>query len=99
MATGVKQKIPGRSRTGSALMKFRADPVVRASIIRWAEKQPDTPTLPEAIRRLVELGLTIRTKMKQRCRPIARAERRHRLVKGPSEFRQDRSDPPRTNRK
>jgi len=30
---------------------------MRASIIKWAESQPDTPTLSEAIRRLVELGL------------------------------------------
>jgi hypothetical protein len=39
------------------MMGFRADPVIRVSIVRWAEKQPDTPTLSEAIRRLVEIGL------------------------------------------
>jgi hypothetical protein len=38
-------------------MGFRADPAIRASIVRWAENQPDTPSLSEAIRRLVELGL------------------------------------------
>jgi|SRR5215212_6722343 len=121
--TRVKQKIPGRPRTGSApLVGFRADPDVRASITRWAEKQPDSPTLSEAIRRLVELGLTIRTNVKQpsaaradRAKELAtntiekmmdplaspedRAQRRRRLVKGPSEFRQDRTDLPRTNRK
>jgi len=42
-------------------MGFRADPVIRASIVRWAEKQPDGPTLSEAIRRLVELGLKAKT--------------------------------------
>jgi len=57
-ATPVKQKVMGRPRTGiTPLMGFRADPVIRASIVRWAENQPDMPTLSEAIRRLVELGL------------------------------------------
>jgi hypothetical protein len=61
--TRVKQKVMGRPRTGiTPLMGFRAEPVIRASIVRWAEKQPDHPTLSEAIRRLVELGLTVRTK-------------------------------------
>ena len=57
-ARTVKQKVMGRPRTGiTPLMGFRADPVIRASIVRWAEKQPDMPTLSEAIRRLVEIGL------------------------------------------
>jgi hypothetical protein len=56
--TPVKQKVMGRPRTGTTpLMGFRADPVIRASIVRWAEKQPDMPSLSAAIRRLVELGL------------------------------------------
>jgi hypothetical protein len=55
----VKQKVMGRPRSGiTPLMGFRADPVIRASIVKWAEKQPDMPTLSEAIRRLVELGLS-----------------------------------------
>jgi hypothetical protein len=65
-ATTVKQKVMGRPRTGvTPLMGFRADPVIRASIIRWAEKQPDMPTLSEAIRRLVELGLKVKSKGRQ----------------------------------
>jgi hypothetical protein len=53
----------GRPRTGiKPLMGFRADPVIRAAIVRWAEMQPDNPSLSEAIRRLVELGLTVKTK-------------------------------------
>jgi hypothetical protein len=57
----VKQKVMGRPRSGiTPLMGFRADPVIRASIVKWAEKQPDMPTLSEAIRRLVELGLKAR---------------------------------------
>ena len=39
------------------MMGFRADPVIRAAIARWAENQPDIPSLSEAIRRLVDLGL------------------------------------------
>src|SRR3977135_3617172 len=55
--TFVKRKVMGRPRTGTTpLMGFRADPAIRAAIVRWAEKQPDAPTLSEAIRRLVELG-------------------------------------------
>jgi hypothetical protein len=40
------------------LMGFRAAPVMRASVVKWAENQPDQPTLSEAIRRLVEIGLS-----------------------------------------
>ena len=48
----------GRSATGKdPLMGFRAAPAIRAMIVRWAENQPDQPSLPEAVRRLVELGL------------------------------------------
>ena len=63
----------GRPRTGiTPLMGFRADPVIRASIVRWAENQPDQPTLSEAIRRLVEVGL----KVKAPTRPISKPGRR-----------------------
>src|SRR2546426_3530669 len=54
-----KQKLRGRPATGiTPMMGFRADPVTRAAIVRWAENQPDMPSLSEAIRQLVELGLT-----------------------------------------
>jgi hypothetical protein len=57
-ARAVKQKVMGRPRTGvTPLMGFRADPVFRASIVRWAEEQREKPSLSEAIRRLVEIGL------------------------------------------
>jgi hypothetical protein len=59
----VKQKVIGRPRTGiTPLMGFRADPATRARIVRWAENQPDMPSLSEAIRRLVEIGLRAKTK-------------------------------------
>jgi hypothetical protein len=53
----------GRPATGKdPMMGFRAAPVLRASIVRWAENQPDRPTLSEATRRLVELGLKVKAK-------------------------------------
>jgi hypothetical protein len=59
-AIPAKQKSVGRPATRvTPMMGFRADPVIRASIVRWAENQPDMPTLSESIRRLVELGLTV----------------------------------------
>jgi hypothetical protein len=42
------------------MMGFRASALLRASIVKWAENQPDIPTLSEATRRLVELGLTMK---------------------------------------
>ena len=59
-------------------MGFRADPAIRGAIVRWAEMQPDNPTLSEAIRRLVELGLTVRPKPKQA--PVARVARAKELA-------------------
>lgn len=41
------------------LMGFRPAPKLRAAIIKWAEYQPDTPTLAQALGRLVELGLAV----------------------------------------
>jgi hypothetical protein len=62
----VKRKKPGRPATGTdPLMGFRASPVMRASVVRWAENQPDKPTLSEAIRRLVEIGLAKSTSPKR----------------------------------
>ena len=62
-ARTVKQKVMGRPRTAiTPLMGFRADAAARAAIVKWAENQPDKPTLSEAIRRLVELGLKVKGK-------------------------------------
>jgi hypothetical protein len=47
-----------KNRPGLApLMGFRPSPTLRAAIIKWAEYQPDTPTLSQALGRLVVLGL------------------------------------------
>jgi hypothetical protein len=50
-------------------MGFRASPVLRASIVKWAEYHPDKPSLSEAVRRLVELGLKVKTATKPVSRP------------------------------
>jgi hypothetical protein len=88
-----------------------------ASIDAWIAMQDGEMSRPEAIRRLVELGLSVKTKAKQpsaarahRAKELAtkaiekiidptappdeQAERRRRLTKGPSEFREDRVDLP-----
>jgi hypothetical protein len=58
-----KQKSVGRPATGiTPMMGFRAEPALRAAIVRWAENQPDSPALSEAIRQLVALGLKAKGK-------------------------------------
>jgi hypothetical protein len=114
----------GRPRTGSfPMMGLRASPELRAAIEAWSESQEDTPKLSEAIRRLVELGLTLKTPARpvsnpgRRLRvqelatkaiekiidpsapPDERAQRRRRLTKGPTEFREDRVDLPKAKGK
>ena len=55
-----KQKRRGRPATGQTpMMGFRATEELRGKIVHWAEFQPDAPKLSEAVRRLVELGLTV----------------------------------------
>jgi hypothetical protein len=75
-AIPAKQKPVGRPATGiTPMMGFRAEPALRAAIVRWAENQPDMPTLSEATRRLVELGLgsvKVARAQKRRDSPTAR---------------------------
>lgn len=52
-------------RHSDPLMGFHADALTRAEIVKWAENQPDKPTLSEAIRQLVKLGLSARARSKQ----------------------------------
>ena len=64
-AISAYKKSRGRPATGhdpSVSTRFPAD--VMARIVAWAAKQKDGPPRSEAIRRLVELGLTIKTKAK-----------------------------------
>jgi hypothetical protein len=69
-AIPAKQKSVGRPATGvTPMMGFRAVPVLRAAIVRWAENQPDMPTLSEATRRLVELGLAAKAPARPASKP------------------------------
>ena len=111
--TVLAKKRRGPAPTGKGVqvvVRLQPDPL--RALDGWAAKQNDYPTRAEAIRRLVELGLTVRTKSKQppaaraeRAKELAakaiekildpsappeeRAQRRRRLTKGPSEFRDD----------
>jgi hypothetical protein len=59
-AISAKQKL-GRPPTGvTPMIGFRAEPDLRSSIEKWAERQSDKPKLSDAIRRLVELGLKVK---------------------------------------
>ena len=95
-----------------------------AALDAWISKQKAGDlTRPEAIRRLVDLGLKVETPTrpavskparKLRAQELAakaiekmvdpsappeeRAERRRRLTKGPTEFREDRVDLPKTGK-
>jgi hypothetical protein len=58
-----KRKSRGRPATGQTpMLGFRATDELRGKIVHWAEFQPDAPKLSEAVRRLVELGLTAKAK-------------------------------------
>jgi hypothetical protein len=59
-AISVMQK-RGRPATGKTpTIALRATDEFRDTVERWAVKQSDKPTLSEAIRRLVELGLKVK---------------------------------------
>lgn len=48
------------SRAGSdrgLTMAIQLPTKLRGAVVKWAEKQPDAPQIPAAVRRLVELGL------------------------------------------
>jgi hypothetical protein len=58
-AIATKRRKPGRPATGKdPMIGLRAPPELRQAIEAWASRQEDTPVLSEAIRRLVELGLS-----------------------------------------
>jgi hypothetical protein len=57
----------GRPATGrDPVTAIRLSEAFRAAVDKWAAQQDDTPPRSEAIRRLVELGLTVRS---ARARP------------------------------
>jgi hypothetical protein len=117
----VHPKRRGRPATGKdPLISARVPAEVVTSIEAWGAAKGLTRS--EAIRRLVELGLKVKTparfvsKPGRRLRaqelatktiekmidpaavPEERAQRRRRLTKGPSEFREDRVDQPKAKK-
>jgi Arc/MetJ-type ribon-helix-helix transcriptional regulator len=115
-----QKKKRGRPATGrDPMVSSRIPEDVVSAIDQWAERNETTRS--DAIRHLVELGLTVKTKAKQpsatradRAKELAaktiekiidpsappeeRTQRKHRLIKGPSEFREDRVDLPKPKR-
>jgi Arc/MetJ-type ribon-helix-helix transcriptional regulator len=111
----------GRPATGrDPFVGIRLPAPLLEDIQAWSDKH-DAASRSEAIRRLVELGLTVKKAAKQpsparaaRAKDLAtktiekiidpdappeeRAQRKHRLTKGPSEFREDRVDLPKPKR-
>jgi hypothetical protein len=62
-AISVIHKRVGRPATGKMpTIALRAGDDFRRAVEKWAAKQPDAPTLSEAIRRLVEIGLNKKAK-------------------------------------
>jgi hypothetical protein len=119
----IPKKKRGRPATGrDPLTALRLPPPLLKAVETWATKQPDEPNRSEALRRLVELGLKVKTPArpvgkpgrKLRAQELAakaiekiidpsappeeRAERRRRLTKGPTEFREDRVDLPKAKK-
>jgi hypothetical protein len=117
------QKRRGRPATGTApLVGVRMTLEFQKPIKAWAKSQEDRPSMAEAIRRLVELGLKVKTPARSVSKPGRRlrarelatktiekmidpaavpeeqAQRRRRLTKGPSEFREDRVDQPKAKK-
>jgi hypothetical protein len=96
------QKRRGRPATGTApLVGVRMTLEFQRPIKAWAKSQEDRPSMAEAIRRLVELGLKVKLEgmIDPAAPPEERAQRRRRLTKGPLEFREDRVDLPKAKGK
>ena len=59
----VPKKGRGRPATGrDPVTAIRLSAEMRATVVKWASKQDDKPGRSEAIRRLVELGLDVKTR-------------------------------------
>ncbi len=116
--TVITKKRRGPPPTGKGiLIGVRLHPPGVMALETWIAKQDDSPSRPEAIRRLVELGLAgarpaprRRKKAASKATELAtvaidrladksapaeeRASRKRRLLKGPAEFRELRTDLP-----
>jgi len=75
----VNKKARGRPRKKGGVhpvSAVRLPPEISASVDAWAAKQEDRPGRSEAIRRLVELGLTV----KAPARPVSKPDRKLRAA-------------------
>jgi len=63
----------GGGRTSGALTSIRVSTELRERVDAWAAKQGDKPTRPEAILRLVELGLEATHRRGSRANRAAKA--------------------------
>jgi hypothetical protein len=121
----IAKPIRKRSAKTGMLVGVRLQPELISEIDAWAAERKPPVTRPEAIRGILELGLTVKKKASpsQRLRaaradrakelaaktiekiidptapPGEREQRRRRLTKGPSEFREARVDQPKAKRK
>jgi hypothetical protein len=117
-----RKKRIGRPKVGAILIGVRVPPADVITLDAWIKNHDPDLSRPEAIRRLVELGLKVKTparpvsKPGRRLRaqelatktiekiidpsapPEERAQRRHRLTKGPEEFREARVDRPKAKK-
>src|SRR4029450_3982363 len=70
----LRQKKRGAPPTGEGtLIGLRLEPGALARVDRWAASQKDHPSRPEAVRRLVELGLGIAQRARVRTKKAAQA--------------------------
>jgi hypothetical protein len=71
--TGRKKKQGAPSAGEGTLIGLRLPPATLARVDRWAASQKDHPSRPEAVRRLVELGLGIAQRAGVRTKKAAQA--------------------------
>lgn len=58
MRQPLSKRTSNRTESGRGLtMAIRFPTKLRGAVVKWAENQPDTPQIPAAIQRLVQLGL------------------------------------------
>ena len=70
----IRRKKRGAPATGKGtLIGVRLEPGALARVDRWAASQEDDPSRPEAIRRLVELGLAVAQPARVRTKKAAQA--------------------------
>jgi Ribbon-helix-helix protein, copG family len=71
--TQKKKKRGAPAAGGATLIGLRLEPALLARVDRWAASQKDGPSRSEAIRRLVELGLTLAQRAGVRRRKAVQA--------------------------